>query len=145
MRQLSAVAAVGLVLACPIWVWWAVGQLDADFDDLDYYMRPPELPPGLEPALGLSGMIVTLVCAGVLLVATWLEWFDWRWWQVIGPLVLAGIGTGVGWRILTAGGIGANLGAGFVMLFGLPTLIATLAWAVLRSVQLIRDARRRRT
>ncbi|MFF0724429.1 hypothetical protein [Streptomyces sp. NPDC004134] len=145
MRQLSAVAAVGLVLACPVWVWWAVGQLDADFDDLDYYMRPPELPPGLEPALGISGMTVAVVCAVVLVAATALEWFDWRWWQVIGPLVLAGIGTGYGWRILTAGGIGANIGAGFVMLFGVPALFATLVWALVRSFLLVRQARSRRS
>ncbi|AUH39094.1 hypothetical protein CXR04_01450 [Streptomyces sp. CMB-StM0423] len=136
---------MGLVLACPVWVWWAVGQLDADFDDLDYYMRPPELPPGLEPALGISGMAVAVVCAVVLVVGTWLEWFDLRWWQVIGPLVLAGIGTGYGWRILTAGGIGANIGAGAVMLFGVPTLFATLVWALVRSILLVRQARRRRS
>ncbi|WP_326799925.1 hypothetical protein OG946_34880 [Streptomyces sp. NBC_01808] len=145
MRQLSAIAAAGLVLACPVWVWWVVGQLDADFDDLDYYIRPPELPPGLEPALGISGMAVAVLCALVLLVATSLEWLDRRWRQVIGPLVLAGIGTGYGWRILTAGGIGANLGAGLVTLFGVPTLVATLVSALVRSILLVRQARRRRS
>ncbi|WBB63375.1 hypothetical protein O7599_12980 [Streptomyces sp. WMMC500] len=144
MRQLSAVAAVGLVLSCPVWVWWAVGQQDADFDDLDYAVRPPELPSGLEPVLGIGGLITTVVCAAVLLVATSLEWFDWRWWQVIGPLVLAGIGAAVGWRILTAGCVGANIGAGFVVVVGSPALIAVLAWAAVRSLQLTRDPRRRR-
>ncbi|AZM50265.1 hypothetical protein DMB38_34805 [Streptomyces sp. WAC 06738] len=145
MRQLSAVAAVGLVLACPVWVWWVIGPLDADFDDLDYYIRPPELPPGLEPALGITGIAVAVVCGLVLVVATCLEWFDWRWWQVIGPLVLAGMGTGYGWRILTAGGIGANIGAGFVMFFGVPALVATLVWALVRSVLLVRQTHRHRS
>jgi len=86
----------------------------------------------------MSAFLVAVVCGGVLVVASWLEWFDWRWWQVIGPLVLAGVGAGVGWRILTAGVIGANIGAGFVVVFGAPTLIFVLVWTMVRSAQLAR-------
>ncbi|WP_225795509.1 hypothetical protein [Streptomyces aculeolatus] len=76
MRRLSGLAATGLVLACPVWVWWVVGQQDANGDDLDYCIRPPELASGLEPVLGVSAFLVAVVCAGVLVVASWLAWFD---------------------------------------------------------------------
>jgi len=49
MRRLSGLAATGLVLACPVWVWWVVGQQDANGDDLNYYIRPPELASGWSP------------------------------------------------------------------------------------------------
>lgn len=48
----------------------------------------------------------------------------------MGPLVLAGVGAGAGWRILTAGVIGASIGAGFVVVFGVPTLVFVLVWTL---------------
>ncbi|PNG16050.1 hypothetical protein, partial [Streptomyces cahuitamycinicus] len=55
---------------------------------------------------------------------------DRRWWGVLGPLVVLGLMAGVGWRILTAGGIGANIGAGLLIIFGTPVAAGLLLWAL---------------
>lgn len=54
--------------------------------------------------------------------------FDARWWSVLVPLMAAGFITGAGWRVMTAGVIGANIGAGLVVLFGSPLVAALLVW-----------------
>ncbi|MFJ9246891.1 hypothetical protein [Streptomyces sp. NPDC101776] len=40
----------------------------------------------------------------------------------------------VGWRVLTAGVLGVNIGAGLTMPFGAPVVAAPLLWALVRGV-----------
>ncbi|TDC35953.1 hypothetical protein E1211_15025 [Micromonospora sp. 15K316] len=49
------------------------------------------------------------------------------------PLVGAGILVGFGWQVMTAGGIGANIGAGLIVIFGGPILVALLSTAAVVS------------
>lgn len=49
---------------------------------------------------------------------------------------MAGLLVGVGWRVLTAGVIGANIGAGLVIVFGGPVVAGLLLWALGRGVWL---------
>jgi hypothetical protein len=63
---------------------------------------------------------------------------DRRWWEVIGPLVVAGLMVGVGWRVLTAGVVGANIGAGLALMTGGPVVAALLLWALVRALLLVR-------
>ncbi|WP_143676326.1 hypothetical protein [Streptomyces sp. TLI_146] len=126
-------AAVVLVAAVPVATWWLTGQQNAQGfapSELDYAVRPLALGPGLETALGAVALALAGVSAGALLRASWQERFDPRWWQVVLPLLAAGMLLGVGWRILTAGVIGANIGAGFVVLLGDPAVAALVLWAV---------------
>jgi hypothetical protein len=44
---------------------------------------------------------------------------------------------GFGWRVFTAGVIGANIGAGLYAFFVGPVIAALLVWAVFRSVTLL--------
>jgi hypothetical protein len=52
--------------------------------------------------------------------------FDLRWWSAFGPLVASAALIGFGWRAVTAQVIGANIGAGCVILFGGPLVFALL-------------------
>jgi hypothetical protein len=137
-------AVTGLVLATPVAVWWLVGDQTAKApgQDLDYAIRPVELDPGIERLVGITSVLAVAVTALLLIRAARRHRFDPRWWSVVIPLVGAGIIVGAGWRVLTAGVIGANIGAGLVILFGGPVVLALLLWAAVRSVYLVRSRRR---
>jgi len=62
-------------------------------------------------------------------------------WSVLVPLMAAGFITGTGWRVMNAGVIGANIGAGLVVLCGSPLVAALLVWAVARSIYLVHRRR----
>ena len=60
---------------------------------------------------------------------------------MIGPLVALGLMAGVGWRILTAGGIGANIGAGLLIIFGTPIAAGLLLWSLAWTFWLVTQGR----
>jgi hypothetical protein len=62
--------------------------------------------------------------------------FDLRWWSALGPLVASAALIGFGWRAVTAQVIGANIGAGCVILFGGPLVLALLGWAGASAISL---------
>jgi hypothetical protein len=49
---------------------------------------------------------------------------------VLIPLLAAGFIAGAGWRVLTAGVVGTNIGAGFVTIIGGPLVVVLVAWAL---------------
>ncbi|GAA5063597.1 hypothetical protein GCM10023318_48530 [Nocardia callitridis] len=133
-------AGLWLLLTATVLTWYLIGQQDADVGDgvaLDYTIRPWALPYGVEHAIGIASI---LGFVGVLVVA-WRSWrrgsMDPRWWTVLVLCSLAGAGIGAGWRVLTAGVIGANIGAGLIVLLGVPLLIIVVLVAVIRSITLI--------
>jgi hypothetical protein len=63
---------------------------------------------------------------------------DARWWVVLLPLLAAGFIAGAGWRVMTAGVLGSNIGAGFVVLIGWPLVAILVAWALGYSFHLAR-------
>ncbi|GAA0612915.1 hypothetical protein [Streptomyces crystallinus] len=132
-------AAALLIAAAPVAAWWLMGQQNVDGvppAELDYAFRPLAIGPTQETALGASALLLTLCSAVFLLDASRRGRFDTRWWQVILPLLAAGLLLGVGWRILTAGVIGANIGAGLTLFLAGPTVAALVAGAVTRGVWL---------
>lgn len=46
------------------------------------------------------------------------------------PLAVAGVIAGAGWRVLTAGVIGANIGAGLVVFLAGPLVGVLVVWAL---------------
>jgi hypothetical protein len=133
-----APAAIGLALATPVATWWLVGQQDADVPagtELDYAYRPLDIDPEVERVVGIGSTLLAVVSAVVLL--GFRRRFDRRWWSVLIPVLAAGVLIGSGWRVLTAGVIGANIGAGMMLLFGVPLIAALLIWAVGRSLYLL--------
>jgi hypothetical protein len=135
-------AAAALVIATPVATWWLVGDQSSAGTGLDYAVRPIELDPAVERMVGIGSVLAVVVSALVLARASRRRQLDQRWWSVLVPLLLAGLIVGAGWRVLTAGVIGANIGAGLVILFGGPAVAALLLWAVFRSVHLARSAHR---
>ncbi|MFJ4845097.1 hypothetical protein [Streptomyces sp. NPDC088733] len=147
-HPIRPLAAVTLIVSVPVAVWGLLGRQDAAGfrpSELDYLVRPFDIPAGVETGLGVAAAVLAVAAATVLGLASRRpgpERFDGRWWQVLGPLVAAGALAGAGWRVVTAGGIGANIGAGLVILFGGPLVAALLAWSAGRGLWLARAGRR---
>lgn len=131
---------VVLVLAMTVAAWYLAGfwhdLRNLNFVDPDYFIRPFPISKAAERIIGVSAVLVT-VAAG-----SWLTWasvqhsFDLRWWSVLGPLVASAALIGFAWRVFTAQVIGANIGAGCVILAGGPLLFALLVWAVESAISL---------
>lgn len=129
-RARHVTAAVTLVLATPVAVWWAVGDVSSKgFDDLDYMVRPIELPPVVEAVVGGLAVVLVVVCAAVLGHALYRGRVRREWSATVLPLCAAGAVVGAGWRVVTGGGIGANIGGGLVVLFGGPLVVALIVAA----------------
>ena len=144
-RVVLAVAAGGLVLAAPVLTWWLVGPLNTAPArvGLDYAFRPWPITPAAARAAGITAAALVTVSLPVLVWATLRRLLDARWWAVVIPLLAAGFIAGAGWRVMTAGVIGSNIGAGFVIVLGGPVVLVLVAWALGYSVHLARRGRRR--
>ncbi len=139
------VAGPALVAAVPVVTWWLVGDLSTVSlaDDPDYAFRPMTLSPMTERAVGIASLALAVGAVAVLAWATRRRALDRRWWTVLGLLAAAGCIVGLGWRVLTAGVIGANIGAGLFILVGGPVVAALVLFALARSVFLLVRANRR--
>lgn len=129
----------------PIAVWGLIGQRNAPGvapAKLDYLIEPWHLARSTTLLLGGGAAALAVACAGVLLAATRAGRLPRAWWQVLLPLVIAGALTGAGWRVVTAGTIGAHLGAAAVAILGVPLVVALLLWSVTRAVHLTAAGRR---
>jgi hypothetical protein len=97
------------------------------------------VPKWLATVAGASalGAVSLSICA--LVVGVHNRQLDRRWLGVVLVVMLAGfIGAGVG-RIVTAGVVGANIGAGFALFFGLPIWALLVGFAALMSRDLVRS------
>jgi hypothetical protein len=145
-RCRTALAAVALVATVPVAIWGLWGQQNAPGvppSELDYAYRPWDLPPGLDTALGWGALILTLATTAALVLDTVRQQLDARWWSVLAPLVVAGLAVGSGQRVLTAGGIGANIGAGIALLLVAPATAALILGAAGRAVWVFAHPRHR--
>jgi hypothetical protein len=135
-----AAAAAGLVLAFPVATWWLVGDLSTvpASASPDFAFRPFAIGHGAERAAGAGSALLAAVTMLTLAGATFRHLVDQRWWSVLAPLLAAGFVAGAGWRVMTAGVIGTNFGAGFVVIFGGPVVAALLVAALARAVHLLR-------
>jgi len=142
-RWVALSAAAGLVLAFPVATWWLVGDLSTvpASEHPDFAFRPFDISRGTERAAGLASALLAAVMLLMLVWFTVRHLFDARWWTVLVPLMAAGFIAGAGWRVMTAGVIGANIGAGFVIMVGGPLVAALLVWAVARSSYLVHRLR----
>lgn len=124
MRRAHVLAGVALVVAAPVVAWWGVGDLSEDVDPkyADYAMRPPHLSGSAELGLGAGALVLALAAVAVLVVATRRGLVAGQWWGFVLPLVAIGAFAGIGYRVVTAAVVGANIGAGLVILFA-PFLI----------------------
>ncbi|MEO7745842.1 MAG: hypothetical protein ABIV05_06390 [Actinomycetota bacterium] len=132
-------AGLCLVVAVPVLTWWLVGDLSTVSlaEDPDYALRPLPVNPTTERAVGIASLALAVGAVAVLTWATRRRALDRRWVKVLVLLVAAGGVVGLGWRILTAGVIGANIGAGLFVFVGGPLVAALVLFALARSVFLL--------
>jgi len=128
-------------LAAAAVTWWAVGDLSytgpSSFGPgLDHLIPPPDISPAAEQLIGTVAAAAGAAACGVLLRPGSSPRKDLRWLAVVLPLLAAAVLLGWGWRVLTAGVIGANIGAGLAVAFGGPLVVAALLWSLIYSKQL---------
>lgn len=136
-------AATGLALASPFASWSWVGDRSRPGERLDYLWNPPAATPSQEAAILLAATAITAAALAVLFVG--------RAMTLLRPPLLAGCAVatafglllGAGYRVVTAGVIGANIGGGGVLLAAIPvTLLAVAAFVVVTVAPSSRTRRR---
>ncbi|MEU9114341.1 hypothetical protein AB0D04_21775 [Streptomyces sp. NPDC048483] len=140
-HRVPALSAAVLVTAVPVATWGLLGQDDYSGlppAQLDHAVEPLDLPPGLDTALGVAALLLAGGAAALLARATRRGTFARHWWQVLTPLIIAGLLAGYGVRVLTAGVVGANIGAGLMAMAGGPVLAGLALWAAGRGLWLAR-------
>jgi hypothetical protein len=149
MMNRLTLAVTALLVSVPVVAWWLPGDLTsekskalaADGEVLDHMVDPLPLGSTAELVIGIVAGLVLIAAAVVLIRATMARQIDPRWWIVLGPLCAAGAVVGFGWRMITAGGIGANVGGGLTLLFGLPIVAVLLIVAGVNALALRRRFR----
>ncbi|MFF8936511.1 hypothetical protein ACF08O_17585 [Streptomyces paradoxus] len=137
-------AGAALVGGVPVAAWGLMGQQNYDglpASELDYAFQPWDIGDGVAAVAGGLALVLAVAGAAVLVRGTLRGAMDGRWWGVLGPLVVLGLMAGVGWRILTAGGIGANIGAGLLIMLGTPVAAGLLLWALALALWLLVERR----
>ena len=120
-------AALGGVTAA-IGTWYLVGDLTESPSHTDRMLDPPAVPPLVEHAVGI-GALVALGAGRVTMLRAASRRAHRSMNQLI-LLVAAGMLLGLIGRMVTAGGIGANIGGGLAIMFGLPVVAALVLVAV---------------
>ncbi|GGN50851.1 hypothetical protein FHR83_008991 [Actinoplanes campanulatus] len=155
MRPLGwpfAVMLVPLFPAAVVASWWLVGdqtndearELAAQGVKLDYSMEPITLGAAGDRVLGIAGCAAVVALVAILVAGSATRRMHRAWWGVAASVVLLGGYLGLVERTFTAGGIGANIGAGLVFLSVLPCTATFLVPAVSSTVMLVRERRRAR-
>ncbi|GAA4591852.1 hypothetical protein BJY16_000419 [Actinoplanes octamycinicus] len=144
LRKALPAAMIALVFAVPVATWWLVGDLTdpellAEHIELDYAYRAVSLGAAADRVLG---MLACLIVAGTVPFLAWASItrrLRAGWWLVLLPLIVAGHLSGLAARVATAGVIGANIGAGLVLLLGLPVLLVLVSIAGVIAFYLLRS------
>jgi hypothetical protein len=116
-RWALVAAVAGLLVGVPVTTWWVVGDWSPRVAaTLTYDLGPYAIAPGLERALGLLALTVTLLCLAILIPATAQRRLPAIWWAALAPAILAGVVLALAWRAATAGFVGAPIGGGALAL-----------------------------
>jgi hypothetical protein len=124
-------AGLAPVLASPIITYALMGDQSSTKDpNPNYFIRPPAISPSTVTTVALIATVLALLGLGVLVP----RWNDGSlhaaWKRVVVCLVVCGVIAGAFYRVATAAVIGANIGAGVMVFFAGPLLLALLAGAV---------------
>ncbi len=151
---MAVLAMVALVVSAPLATWWLIGpnpgnEIGGDPtlrpDDYDYLIHPPVIAPGLERFAGVASVLVVVASVIVLVRAARADRLDRLWWSLVVVLALSGAVVGAAGRVLTAAVVGANIGGGFIILFGFPMLLVLVIGVSVRTFQVVRTTTIERT
>jgi hypothetical protein len=127
-----AVRGVGVFVATFVASWWLIGDLTEPGVrryNLDYVIRPPDLPGGAVAAAGVVSLVLGLTIVVWLLVAR-ARGRSRRELPVVMSLMVAGfVLAGIG-RMATTGSVGANIGGGVALMLGGPIVVILLVYAL---------------
>ena len=123
-------AGLAPVLASPVITYALMGDQSSTTDpNPNYFLHPPAISPSTVTTVALIATLLALVGLGVL-VPRWNEGsLHPAWKRVVICLVICGVLVGGFYRVATAAVIGANIGAGVMVLFAGPALLALLVGA----------------
>jgi hypothetical protein len=129
------------VVALPVLSWWLVGDLSSTAavgagDRLSRVVQPPVLGRPAAVAVVVLAAVVVAAALAVLLRRGGALRRRPLWWFVAVPLALTAAAAGAGGRVLTAATVDANIGAGLVVLLGVPLLVLVGVWTVVWSFAL---------
>lgn len=132
--------AAGVLASGPL-AWWLGDALDSvggavPTGDADYFWQPLSLSTGARAAVGLSGVAV-VACALTVLVRQ-VRSGHWRagWVQVTAASAMVCAYAGMFVAVATAPVIGANIGAGVMLLAAAPVGLGAVIWAIVALVRL---------
>lgn len=111
---------------------WLIGDLSYDGPvdgGLDYAARPVEVAPA---TIATAGAVAVLALLGAAVLTGRSRGGRW----VLAALTAAGAAIGLLYRVVTAGVIGANIGAGLAFFLILPLVLILLVTAVVLAVRL---------
>lgn len=132
LRIGGLIAAVAVAIA----TWWIIGLVDSSSGP-DYLLRPPSIRHEAEVAAGVTALVIVGVVGIWAVVQNRRRPIRAGWWMVACLLMLAGFITGCGYRVITSGGHGANIGGGMAIFFGGPLVLISLIGATMRSRSLL--------
>lgn len=143
----ARVAAVVVIVTIPVATWWLVGpnpgnEIGSDPelrpDDYDYLFHPPAIDADVERFVGIAAVVGVVVSLGALVFAARRRQIDRRWRGPILIVCAVAVIVGVAERVMTAAVVGANIGGGFFLLFGTPTVLFLLAASIIWSIRILR-------
>ncbi len=135
----TVTAAVALLCTTPVATWWLLNIVvtSENIAKPDYMVRPIDISPVAELIVGLTALVIALSSIAFLVKAEREQRFGHGCWSVLFPLIAAAAVCGAAWSTVTAPTIGANIGGGMVIMFGVPVVaalvaVATHRWSSLR-------------
>ncbi|GAA2776663.1 hypothetical protein [Saccharopolyspora taberi] len=138
----SATALAATFVAAPVSAWYAIGPLTAIApppEGADYVVQPPPIPAWAEHTAGILALALLAGSAVLLYRRTTARLPAWL---AFGLFVVGGLIIGGTARLVTAPAVGANIGAGIAIIFGLPTAgVMLVAGVVLGVVAVVRQRR----
>ena len=147
-RALLTVLGIAAVAAMPLAAWWLIGdQSETSLrlrDQLDYIWQAPDVSQTLTSIVGAVALATVAIGVVGYVVAAKRRLIDTRWLLVLAASLIAGALLAAIGRILTAGSVGANIGGGIALLFGLPIVGLLIGYALLQGIGLIVSRRRLR-
>ena len=147
-RALLTVLGLAAVAAMPLAAWWLIGdQSETSLrprDQLDYIWQAPDVSQTITSIVGAVALATVAIGVVGYVVAAKRRLIDTRWLLVLAASLIAGALLAAIGRILTAGSVGANIGGGIALLFGLPIVGLLIGYALLQGIGLIVSRRRLR-